>query len=97
MQPDPNSYQELLSSIIKKQIIIFGPDITLKKARNVEGLQVKDDGTVTLLSNNPHEAGHKLLEQFMGLSSLIVKKTMEPLLSALGTSETENAIDAVKS
>jgi len=74
-------YQKLLTEVIKKQIIILGPDITLVKARNVKGLSIADDGTVTQISGNPQELTQQLIEQFMELSGLIVKKTMEPLLA----------------
>lgn len=82
MEPKTDGdHQKLLTEVIKKQIIILGPDITLAKARNVPGLTVADDGTVTQISGDPKEVTQKLIEQFMELSGLIVKKTMEPLLA----------------
>lgn len=74
-------HQKLLTEVIKKQIVILGPDITLAKARNVAGLSVADDGTVTAMTGDPQILTQKLVEQFMELSGLIVKKTMEPLLA----------------
>ncbi len=83
MQPQSDGeYQKLLSDVIKKQIIILGPTITITKARNVPGLTVQDDGTVNAISGNPQEITQHLIEQFMELSGLIVKKTMEPLLAS---------------
>lgn len=76
-----DEYKKLLTEVIKKQIVILGPAITLAKARNVQGLTITDDGTVTAFSGNPQELTQKLVDQFMELSGLIVKKTMEPLLS----------------
>lgn len=78
MQQD---YKQLLTEVIKKQIVILGPDITLSKARNVKGLTVADDGTVTAVEGNPQEVIQSLIDQFVQLSGLIVKKTMEPLLT----------------
>jgi hypothetical protein len=75
-------YQKLFTDVIKKQIILLGPNITLAKARNVKGLTVLDDGTVTEINGNPQEMIQSLIDQFVQLSGLIVKKTMEPLLSA---------------
>lgn len=75
-------YQKLFTDVIKKQIILLGPNITLAKARNVKGLTVSDDGTVTAINGNPQEMIQALIDQFVQLSGLIVKKTMEPLLSA---------------
>lgn len=74
-------YKQLLSQVIKKQIVILGPDITLAKARNVPGLVVADDGTVTDISGDQQQITQKLIDQFVQLSGEIVRKTMEPLLS----------------
>lgn len=82
MQPQTiEDYQKLLTDVIKKQIVVLGPNITLAKARNVKGLTIADDGTVTQITANPQEVTQQLVNQFMELSGLIVKKTMEPLLS----------------
>lgn len=74
-------FQKLLTDVIKKQIIVLGPDITLVKARNVKGLTISDDGTVTNFAGDPKELVQDLIDQFVQLSGLIVKKTMEPLLA----------------
>ena len=77
----PADFEKLLTDVIKKQIIVLGPDITLAKARNVKGLTIADDGTVTNITGNPKELVQDLVDQFVQLSGLIVKKTMEPLLA----------------
>lgn len=79
--PPGQDYKKLLTDVIKKQMVILGPAITLAKARNVKGLIVADDGTVTDMQGPPQELIQNLIEQFVQLSGLIVKKTMEPLLS----------------
>lgn len=82
MQPRTDSdYKNLLTEVIKKQMVILGPAITLAKARNVKGLTVSDDGTVTDMQGSAQELIQNLIDQFVQLSGLIVKKTMEPLLS----------------
>lgn len=82
MQPQSyTEYQQLLTEVIKKQIVILGPDITLIKARNVPGLVVDDTGTVTQITGEPQQITQSLIDQFVQLSGLIVKKTMEPLLA----------------
>ena len=82
MQPQSaQDYKQLLTDVIKKQIVILGPDITLSKARNVKGITVNDDGTVVNVVGSPQEVTQALIDQFVQLSGLIVKKTMEPLLS----------------
>lgn len=79
----PNDYEKLLSDVIKKQILILGPDITLAKARRVPGMTVADDGTVTQIQGDRSAITKQLIQEFMELSELIVKKTMEPLLNLL--------------
>jgi hypothetical protein len=74
-------YKKLLTEVIQKQMVILGPSITLAKARNVKGLTVDDQGTVTDMQGPPQELIQSLIDQFVQLSGLIVKKTMEPLLS----------------
>ncbi len=73
-------YLKLLTEIIQKQIVVLGPDIALVKARNVAGLEIADDGSVIKISGDPKEALQKLIDEYVSLSGLIVKKTMEPLL-----------------
>jgi hypothetical protein len=82
MQPPANTdYKKLLTEVIQKQMVILGPSITLAKARNVKGLTVADDGTVVNIEGQPQALIQGLIDQFVQLSGLIVKKTMEPLLS----------------
>lgn len=80
MPEDFSEYKKLLSEIIQKQIIILGPDVALVKARNVPGIQVGNDGAVTEISGDPKAALQALIDEYVSLSGLIVKKTMEPLL-----------------
>ena len=82
MQPQTvEDYKKLLTDVIKKQVIVLGPNITLAKARNVKELIITDDGTVTQINGDPQVVTQQLVNQFMELSGLIVKKTMEPLLT----------------
>lgn len=79
-QPRDN-YQRLIGEIIKKQIVILGPDIAIAKARTVQGIKVSDDGTVTEMTGDPNKIIQSLIDVYVALSGLIIKKTMEPLLS----------------
>lgn len=74
-------YKKLLSDLIRKQIIIIGPTIAIAKARSVQGLIVNDEGMVTDIQGNPQQVIQQVIEKYMELSGLIVRKTMEPLLS----------------
>jgi hypothetical protein len=78
-------YQKILTDTIRKQIIILGPQITLAKVHNIPNLTVTDDGNVVSLGQKPEETVTRFLEEFRDLSTPLVKKTMQPLLSAIGT------------
>jgi len=74
-------YQKIFTEIIKKQILVLGPDITLAKVRNVQGLEIDSSGQVTKIIGDPQVILQKLIDQFVELSGMIVKKTMESILS----------------
>lgn len=82
MNPE-RDYRPILTKVIQKQIAILGPQIALQRARSVVGLTVLDDGTVSSLEGNPQLLMRGLIDQFVQLSGLIVKKTMEPLFDVV--------------
>ena len=89
MSDTAQDFQKLLTEAIRKQMIILGPQITLVKAHNVPGMTVSDDGTVVSLSGNPSDVVTQFLEQFREISAPLLKKTMKPLLSTVGTTVTD--------
>ena len=83
MQPQGDTdYKKMFSELIKKQILVLGPDITLAKVKNVPGIQVDSTGEVTAIQGDPQATLQSLINQFVELSGLIVKKTMESILTA---------------
>ena len=82
MHPQTDSdYKKIFTELIRKQMIILGPDITLSKAKNVPGLQVNEQGEVTNIDGDPQALLQLLINQFVELSGAIVKKTMESILN----------------
>lgn len=75
-------YKQLFSQLIKKQMLVLGPDITLAKVRNVSGLTVDQNGEVTGVEGDPQQLLQGLINQFVELSGMIVKKTMESILTS---------------
>src|SRR5258705_112617 len=54
MEPKVNTdYKTVLSDVIKKQMIVLGPDITLAKVREITGIVISQDGTVTEITQAP--------------------------------------------
>lgn len=81
MQPTSEiEYIRIFTQLIKKQILILGPDITLAKVRTVPGLTVDADGNVLKIEGDAQAHLQSLINQFVELSGIIVKKTMESLL-----------------
>ncbi|OGH10622.1 MAG: hypothetical protein A2857_01710 [Candidatus Levybacteria bacterium RIFCSPHIGHO2_01_FULL_36_15] len=81
MEPTANSeYLNLFSELIKKQIVVLGPDITLAKVRSVGGITIDTAGNVTRIEGDPKALLSKLINQFIELSGMIVKRTMESML-----------------
>ncbi len=78
---DDNQYKGLLTEIVKKQIVILGPDISVLKARNIEGLTVEDDGTVTSIKGDPQKILQALIDEYMSLSGLIVKNIVGTIMT----------------
>lgn len=74
-------YKKLLSDLIKKQIEILGRDITLAKVKNVVGIKVDENGEVSELMGDPKVLLDKLTSEFLELSSLVVKRTIDSILS----------------
>jgi len=83
MQPASDTdYNSLFSQLIKKQMLVLGPDITLAKVKNVIGITVDINGDVQKIEGDPQKLLQGLINQFVELSGMIVKKTMESILTS---------------
>lgn len=82
MQPTDVDHKKMFGELIKKQMLILGPDITLAKVKNVPGITVDQNGEVVGLTGDPQQLLQLLINQFVELSGMIVKKTMESILTA---------------
>ncbi len=76
--------KKVFSELIKRQMAILGPDITFAKVRNVPGITIDAVGNVTNINGDPQVLLQQLINQFVELSGLIVKKTMESILASNG-------------
>jgi hypothetical protein len=91
---NPEEYNVLLTELIKKQILILGADITLATVKNVPGLEVDGWGTVNKVTGEPQVVLQNLINQFVELSGLIVKKTLESMMTVTAMSAPAVTIDA---
>ncbi|OGH17617.1 MAG: hypothetical protein A2868_04005 [Candidatus Levybacteria bacterium RIFCSPHIGHO2_01_FULL_40_15b] len=71
--------KKVISELIRRQMAILGPDITMARVKNVLGIQVDQDGEVISIDRDPQVVLTDLTNQFVELSGLIVKKTMQVL------------------
>jgi hypothetical protein len=79
MEPTNSDYKQMLTEIIKKQIVILGPQIAVLKARSVPGLKVSDDGSVTGVSGPEQVVLQKLIDEYVALSGEIVKNAVNSI------------------
>lgn len=75
------TYLNILSDLIKKQMVMLGPNVALGQARRVTELSVSDDGTVTEISGEPQKALQAVAKQYMALSGAIAQMTLESVIA----------------
>lgn len=79
MEPSREDYKQMITEIIKKQIIILGPQMAVLKARNVIGLKVNDEGVVTDITGPEQVILQKLIDEYVALSGEIVKNAVNSI------------------
>ena len=75
-----DSYKKMLSDLIKKQMIMLGPNIALDKARKVPGIRVSDEGVVTDITGDAKLVLKGVANEYMTLSGQIAQMTLNTLL-----------------
>lgn len=78
-EPTKDEYKRIFTEIIKKQIVILGPQIAVLKARNVPGLKITDDGVVTDISGPERVVLQELIDEYVALSGEIVKNAVNSI------------------
>lgn len=76
-----SQYQNVITDLIKKQMVMLGPNVALSRARKVVGLTVADDGTVTAITGNPREILSAVAKEYMALSGAIARMTLESVIA----------------
>lgn len=80
MSEDVANYKKMLSDLIKKQMVMLGPNIALDKARKVPGLRVEDSGDVLDMDGDPKAVLKGVANEYMALSGQIAQMTLNTLL-----------------
>lgn len=76
-----DNYKNLITEIIHKQMDILGPEIALRKAGNVSGLEVDGTGKVLSMDGDPEQILQKLVSEYIALSGEIVKNILSPVFA----------------
>ncbi len=79
MESNNADYKQIITEIIKKQIIILGPQIAVLKARGVEGLKVSDEGEVIGIEGSEQAILQRLIDEYVMLSGEIVKNAVNSI------------------
>lgn len=79
---DPKlQYQNVLTDLIKRQMVMLGPNVALGQARKVEGLVVDEDGTVTAITQDPQQVLSQVAKQYIALSGQIAQMTLDSIVT----------------
>lgn len=79
---DPSSYREVFTSIIKKQMMLLGPQVVLSKIQNINGLKVAEDGTVISITKSPDDILEQIFSLFMDFPGRVAAKEIISAKSA---------------
>lgn len=74
MSPQDDPANQFITDLIKKQIAIFGPNITLAQMKNIKGLEIDADGDVINITDQPDFIKKELLASWQSLSPFLAKK-----------------------
>lgn len=67
IQSSGAQYSELIGAIIKKQILIIGATMVLEAVQKLKGIQVRSDGSVGAISEDPKKILSDLVDLFRDL------------------------------
>lgn len=73
-------YKNVLTDLIKKQMVMLGPSVALGTARKVTELIISEDGTVSEIKGDPKAAMNGLVQAYMTLSGQIAQNTLNSIL-----------------
>ncbi|KKR79961.1 MAG: hypothetical protein UU73_C0006G0034 [Candidatus Daviesbacteria bacterium GW2011_GWA1_41_61] len=76
-----DQYCHIITDLIKKQMVMLGPNVALGQVRRVEGLKVSDEGVVVELTGDPQAVLSAVARQYMALSGAIAQMTLESVIA----------------
>ena len=82
MKAQLEEQQQCFADLIKKQITIFGKDITSIQLTSIPELKLDEEGSVVSFSGEQAKIAEKLVDAWRQLSPFLAKKIAEPLLAS---------------
>lgn len=76
-----SQYLAILTDLIKKQMLMLGPNVALGQARKVSGITVSEDGTVSAIEGDPQKTLEDVAKQYMALSGAIAQMTLDSIIA----------------
>ena|SRR3989344_1056986 len=73
-------FVDLISDIIKKHTVLYGPQIAISKARDIEGLVLSEEGELKQITGDAEYILRQLIAKYMDLSTHITKSVFLALL-----------------
>ena len=70
----------MLSELVKKQMVMLGPNISLDKARKVPGVVINDHGDIEQITGDPHVVLTGIANEYTLLSGEIAQTVFNSLL-----------------
>jgi hypothetical protein len=62
------TYKKFITELVRRHMVIFGPNIAKEIASSIPGLRVNETGEVTAIAGAPLEAMQKLMGRYQELS-----------------------------
>lgn len=76
-----SQYLAILTDLIKKQMLMLGPNVALGQARKVSGITVSEDGTVSAIEGDSQKTLEDVAKQYMALSGAIAQMTLDSIIA----------------
>lgn len=79
MAENTAEYKKFLSALLKKQILMLGPNISLDIVRKIPGITVSDTGEVTDIAGDSYMVAKNATAEFLTLSGKVTQTTLDKL------------------
>ena len=73
-------FKDLIAEIVKKHAVLYGPQIAVSKAGEIEGLELSREGEVKEVEGDSEYILRQLIAKYMDLSTHITKSVFLQIL-----------------